>query len=91
MAVNWNKTEMMSFVYCNTSKSLLPGKKKSRRLLIFIKTRNRCLNRTSATFDRSTMGLSERVFIFPVTHWQDSEHQNSYTPELSLPVSKDYT
>lgn len=48
--------------------------KKSQRLLIFIKTRNRCLNRTSATFDSSTMGLSERVFIFPVTHWQDSEH-----------------
>lgn len=90
--MNWNKTEMLSFVYRNASKSLHPGeKKKSQRLLIFIKTRNRCLNRTSATFDRSTMGLSERVFIFPVTHWQDSEHQNSYTPELSRPVSKDYT
>lgn len=75
-------------VYCNTSKSLLP--KKSQRLLIFIKTRNRCLNRTSGTSDRSTMDLSERVFIFPVTHGRDSEHQNSYTPELSLPISKGY-
>lgn len=66
LAVNWNKIELMSFVYCSTSKSLLP-KKKSQRLLIFTKTRNRCLNRTSATFDKSTMGLSERVFILPVT------------------------
>lgn len=47
-------------VYCNTSKSMLP-KKKLQRLLIFIETRNRCLNRASVTFDRSTMDLSERV------------------------------
>lgn len=58
----------MPFVYCNTSKSLLPEKKKSQRLLIFIKIRNRCLNRAPDTFDRTTMaGLMGSSFPLSLT------------------------
>lgn len=58
---------MMPFVYCNTSKSLLP-EEKSQRLLIFIKIRNRCLNRAPDTFDRTTMvGLKGSSFPLSLT------------------------
>lgn len=65
--MNWKKSELMPFVYCNTSKSLLP-EKKSQRLLIFIKIRNRCLNRAPDTFDRTTMaGLMGSSFPLSLT------------------------
>lgn len=57
LAASWNQTEMM----CTVTLQNQCFQKKLQRLLIFIETKNRCLNRASVTFDRSTMDLSERV------------------------------
>ena len=72
-----------------TLRIIAPHPPKSQRLLIFTKTGNRRLNRTPVHTGAPWIYLQRSSFYLSLTG--RTQHQNRNTPELPLPVSKDYS